>query len=137
MQFLPLITSCLAVIGLYTCWHFAEGHFNVRNARKRAEVVCSDDSCTRLADTPYAKLLIIPNWYWGTAFYLLVLATAVSSWRPLLLLACLGSVAAVGMGIILIWALTQRLRFFCVYCYTAHAVNLCLLIFLLLRLAQA
>ncbi len=130
-----LPTVALSAVGLYTCWHFAAGQFNWSpKHRKSMEIICEEDHCTKLSDTPYYRLLYFPNWYFGTAFYLFC---SICTWlsAPLIpWLTILGSLAAVGMGIILIWSLAVKLRFFCVYCYTAHAVNLLLLGLFITRL---
>jgi len=119
----------LALLGLYMCWPFAHS-FIFPNKPAFHDLICKDGSCTRLSKTPYAHLLGLPNWMYGIAFYVLLIILAIIHNPALYVIALAGATASIALGFILVWALVVKLKFFCAYCYIAHAVNVTILVLL-------
>jgi len=120
----------LALFGLYLCWPFAQ-LLIFPNKPAYHDFICKDGSCMRLSRTPYSHLLGLPNWMYGIVFYLLVICLALTHNSYTYLLALLGAISSIALGSILVWSLIVKLKFFCTYCYWAHAVNVTILIILI------
>ena len=124
--------AALSLVGLYTCFCFAKetlARFIKPLAdSKPLEAVCKDGSCLIIAHTRWAKLLGVPNWWFGTAFYLLTIIVAIYANVWFVTFAILGSLGAAVVSLILIYGLAFQLKSFCRICYLAHAVNFAILI---------
>jgi uncharacterized membrane protein len=137
---LLLIEGSLAafgIIGIVCCALFYEQSRDVHKRHQDKHVVCDDNSCSLLLESRYYHLFVVPNWWYGTAFYGIVLIASFSRNPVIDLLAFAGSVASCVVSIYLIWALVFKLKTVCRVCYTAHAANLLILISLLVRHAMA
>lgn len=125
-----LALAALAVVGLADALYFTLVTYRlVRPDSRWLPRVCRMDeaTCARVVDTPYARVLGLPNAVYGMAWYALVLASALApgpfvaaGGRPALV-----AVAAltVLLSAYLAWALLARLRVACVLCFLGHGVN--------------
>ena len=143
----------LAVAGLAISLYFMFTYYGrVRNARWIPSVVCArpDSVCVKLVHTPYAHLLGVPNFLLGAFYYLaLIWWTGADSpvgfefliedrYRILRIawLLILAGLASVAFSAFLVYVLHWKLKARCPLCYTAHAVNVCLLILLVIYAAS-
>jgi uncharacterized membrane protein len=138
---LRLTLVALSLAGLYSCFCFARsflGKYIKKLAEaKPVEVVCHDGTCMMLDQTRWSRLLWVPNWWFGTLFYLLTLLSALWPNIWVITFALLGTLGAVIFSIILIYGLLFRLKAVCMLCYVAHAVNFALLIVWFVAIWQA
>lgn len=137
----------LSLAGLVDALYFTFAYYGrVRKARWVPEVLCAREgsSCVTVVETPYARLLGVPNSLLGIIYYLLLISwvlaadrlhiywdhtyfpLAALSWVPVAV-----SAATVVLGFYLIDALRRKLHVDCPLCYTAHAINLALLLLLI------
>lgn len=143
----------LALAGLIISLYFTLAYYGrIRKAHWIPEVLCAREgsSCVTVLQTPYARVLGIPNSLLGIIYYILVMAWALKDWstpvdlyirgahlvlgNPVRLLIAL-SAATVILGFYLIYALRRWLRVDCPLCYTAHAINAVLLVLLVALVA--
>jgi uncharacterized membrane protein len=118
--------SVLSLLGLASCYVFYRQQQGGDSLLVR--VICGGSSCELLSASRYARIFYFPNWYYGIAFYLGVIAVALLRVHALLPLVLAASVVATGCSFYLFWALVFRLRMVCRACYLAHAVNIGLLV---------
>jgi len=135
ISLLSLLQIALSLAGLVCCYLFYLQTHGKNKAHGSVHPVCNDGSCSMLIESRYYHLFYFPNWYFGTVFYLFTLIVAFFTNTILIDLAILGSVASFITSLYLIWALVYRLKTVCKICYSAHTVNLLLLIVLILRLS--
>ena len=78
-------------------------------------------------------MLGIPNCDLGILFYVSVVISSLlpDVWRQLRTMLFLGSIVAVAMGIYLSYVLVVQLKVRCGLCFTCHAINLILFLFIL------
>jgi len=141
----------LALAGLAIALYFTIVYYGrVRGARWVPAALCRGDSiCVTILQTPYARILGIPNALLGVAYYsaLAVWGLAWHSkglaarWAELegacqridVLVArglTLASAVTVLLGFYLLYALRCRLHVHCRLCYAAHIINAVLLLLL-------
>ena len=138
---IDVIVGILAVAGLADCAYFLlVQHRLVDPSARWMPAFCRMDpaTCARVLDTPHARLLGIPNAYYGAAWYAGVLfllgSDAGPTTVPCLAFLVPATLAATYSGY-LAAALLWRLRVVCTLCYGAHVVNWALLILLGVRCA--
>jgi uncharacterized membrane protein len=136
----------LSLAGLIISLYFTFAYYGrIKKSRWVPEFLCAREgsSCVTVVQTPYARVMGVPNSVLGVAYYLVVLGWILLAphgeiWNrgvtlPLAtftwILAAL-SVVPVALGCYLLYALRRILRVGCPLCYTTHAINLA--IFLLL-----
>jgi uncharacterized membrane protein len=136
MHIFSLILMLLPLVGLFCCYLFYAQENLHSQGNTILQRMCSENSCALLVTSKYYHVFYFPNWYYGIAYYLLVVIALVSNNRDLLLLALAGAVAAFCLSLYLIWALVIKLKTVCKVCYTAHVVNTLLIIGLSLFLFQ-
>ncbi|MFZ0964665.1 MAG: vitamin K epoxide reductase family protein [Terriglobia bacterium] len=145
MVFRALI-SVLSLAGLADALYFTFAYYGrIKKARWVPEVLCAREgsSCVTVVQTPYARVLGVPNSVLGIVYYLLVIAWAIPKRSagikphlhafeyvaplslPLLLLISAGTIV---FGSYLIYALRRKLHVDCPLCYTAHAINAALFV---------
>ncbi|MDO8628748.1 MAG: vitamin K epoxide reductase family protein [Nanoarchaeota archaeon] len=82
-------------------------------------------SCTKAFTSPYAKLLGLPNAFYGMLFYVLMTLLAVYSLLPFMfylsIIACIGSLG-------LAYLSYYKLKNFCIVCTSTYIINILLLI---------
>ena len=137
----------LSLAGLVISLYFTFAYYGrVKKSRWIPEILCAREgsSCVTVVQTPYACVLGIPNSVLGIMYYLLVIPRALIGfdipsryeggyqlvWPALFVLPA--SLATVLFGFYLIYALRRKLHINCPLCYTAHAINVVLLVLILL-----
>ncbi len=131
-----LLILVLAFVGLVDALYFTLAYYGrVRKARWVPEVLCAREgsSCVTVVQTPYARVFGVPNSLLGVIYYLLVIARALAGrpvWEVLDFFLVLASATTVVLGFYLIYALRRKLFTDCPLCYTAHGINLILLVLL-------
>jgi len=110
----------LSAIGFGISLYFTLAYYGRIEARAIPAALCrrEERSCVTLLQTPYARLLGVPNAVLGLGFYLLTAAVALLAMREALprwlLWANLAAAAAsVALAPYLVWALVARLQSWC------------------------
>ncbi len=146
---ISILTIVLAFAGLINSFYFTFAYYGrVKRARWIPEILCAREgsSCVTVVQTPYARVFGPPNSLLGIVYYALLIVWAVGfRWRwwvvgfnellvylSLKALLLIVSLIAVALGFYLVYALRRKLHTDCPLCYTAHAINLALLVLLLL-----
>jgi uncharacterized membrane protein len=141
--------AVLSGVGLWDALYFTFAYYGrVKKARWVPAILCARDgsNCVTVVQTRYARLLWVPNSLLGVVYYLLLIFWATAGQSVALVLPAgmreytlslsglliAASVAAVAMGFYLIYSLLKKLHTHCPLCYTAHAINLTILVLLLL-----
>jgi len=138
----------LSLAGVADALYFTFAYYGrVKRARWVPEVLRAREgsSCLTVVQTPYGSVFGLPNSLPGIVYYLLLMAWAIGSQAMAmefrlgmqsylitlgdLLLAA--SAVTVALGFYLIFALRRILHTGCPLCYTAHAINLALLVLLI------
>lgn len=139
----------LSLVGLWDALYFTFAYFGrVKKAGWVPEILCAREgsNCVTVVQTPYARVFGVPNSLLGTIYYVTLIAWSISNWSPALgirfrdtayvlnpvNLLIVVSAATVVLGFYLIYSLIHKLHTHCPLCYTAHAINLALLILLVL-----
>lgn len=138
----------LSLGGLADSLYFTFAYYGrIKKARWVPEVLCAREgsSCVTVVRTPYASVFGVPNSLLGIFYYVLLLIWAVAgqsagltfqlgmtsyfiTFTGLLIAA---SAVTVALGFYLVYALRRILRINCPFCYSAHAINLTLLVLLI------
>lgn len=88
-------------------------------------------TCARIVDTPYARLLVLPNSVYGAAWYAIAVGAGIMAWStgtvPVRFPLLVASAGTVLFSAILLWALLFRVRTPCPLCFVGHAANAALL----------
>jgi len=147
IPWVDIVILALSLAGLADGLYFTFAYYGrIKKARWIPEILCAREgsSCVTVVQTPYARVLGVPNSLLGILYYLaLMIWIAWSNLRQgggpdrqaleiataLLLVA---SAASVVVGLYLIHALRKRLHIHCPFCYLAHAINILLFILLVL-----
>ncbi len=138
----------LSLAGLADALYFTFAYYGrVRKARWVPEILCAREgsSCVTVVQTPYARVFGAPNSLLGVFYYVLLIAWAIAGRRlaiiwqdgavPIIWLGwawVVVSAATVVLGFYLIYALRRKLHTDCPLCYTAHFINVLLLVLLVL-----
>jgi len=140
----------LALAGFIDAGYFTLAYYGrIQRARWVPEILCASErsSCVTVVKTPYARVFGVPNSLLGILYYAAIIWWAtlgspvgvqfdiaggyhVLRIRGLLVLA---SIVTVGLGAYLVYALRRRLGVNCPLCYTAHAINLALMVLLIVN----
>lgn len=110
----------LALLGLGISFHFTLAYYGRVDSPAVPAALCrrEERTCITILQTPYARLLGVPNAVLGLGFYLLTAAVAglalagtLPRWLWLTNLAA--AIAAVLLAPYLVWALRARLKTWC------------------------
>ena len=144
----PILVIILALVGLADSLYFTFAYYGrIRKARWVPEILCAREgaNCLTVLQTPYARVFGLPNSLLGIVYYLVLLAAMIENhfsrerWYvhstyfeiPLLKgLLILISAGTIVLGFYLIYALRRKLHIDCPLCYTAHAINVAILMLL-------
>ncbi len=131
------VIAVLALAGLADAFYFTFAYYGrIKKARWVPEILCAREgsNCVTVVQTPYARVLGVPNSLLGIVYYLLVIVWALAGpVIPTMGWALIGaSAATVVLGFYLIYSLRHKLYIDCPLCYTAHAINAVLLVLLIL-----
>jgi len=126
----------LSIAGLLISLYFALVYRNIlRPDAQWIPAFCRIDeqSCGSILRTPEAKIIRIPNFYFGIGYYvvLIVLFFFPSLIKEFLLELQVVSGFTVFVGAVLTYTLIWRIRVSCVLCFTSHAINLALFLMFL------
>lgn len=134
----------LSLGGLVDALYFTFAYYGrVRKARWVPEILCAREgsNCVTVVQTPYARVFGVPNSLLGILYYLLLIgwtlrgrsATPQTARVEVALgwVLIAASAVTVLLGFYLIYALRRKLHTDCPLCYTAHTINLVLLILLI------
>lgn len=126
----------LAMAGLISSIYFALAHYGRIKTGDMIPTVAGEGICVSILDTPYARVLGLPNSVFGITYYLLITFSAgyrllFGEWLLLNVLIVVAVLAAL-FSLFLAWSLIFRIRVFCPVCFLSHAVNLALAVILLL-----
>ncbi len=144
-----LAIIALSLAGLWESFYFTFAYYgHVKQARWVPAILCAREgsNCVTVVQTPYARVFGVPNSLLGIVYYASLIFWAVAgqsyafvfrlrmteyllSLTGLLIAA---SAVTVTLGIYLIYALLKELHTHCPLCYTAHAINLTILILLII-----
>jgi len=130
------LASC-AISGLAIAAYFSLVYYHIVEPDNRwIPSFCRMDkgSCTRLLETPEAKVFGVPNSLLGVIYYVAMLLLPIQQFEMFFLVA---SIFSVGLGMYLVHALIIKLKTNCPLCYTAHAINLVIANLFILRAIQA
>lgn len=100
--------------------------------------VCRMDeaTCVQIIDTPYARVLGLPNAVYGLTWYLLLASLAAWALVTGELLLCVPLLVVAGLTVLLsaylAWALLVKLETVCPLCFLGHGINAAILVVLLL-----
>jgi uncharacterized membrane protein len=144
---LPVLIVILAIAGLADALYFTFAYYGrIKKAPWVPEILCAREGskCVTVLQTPYARVLGVPNSLLGIIYYLLLLGWGLAARRlyaydvtvyalalPLRWVLAAGSAMPVIVGFHLIHALRQKLHIACPLCYTAHAINAALFVLLI------
>lgn len=110
----------LALLGLGISFHFTLAYYGRVESPTVPAVLCrrEERACLTILQTPYARLLGVPNAVLGLGFYLLTAAVAALALaealpRWLWLANLVAAAATVLLAPYLVWALQARLRTWC------------------------
>ncbi|MBI4165958.1 MAG: hypothetical protein HY508_09525 [Acidobacteria bacterium] len=136
----------LSLAGLVLSSYFTLAYYGrIRKARWVPEILCAREgsSCVTVVQTPYARVFGVPNSILGILYYFALIAwtlrpdawLAVNDWttpraRAAWWLFLSVSASTVALGFYLVYALRRILHIDCPLCYTAHAINLAILVLL-------
>ena len=146
---LRIAITALSLAGLVISIYFTFAYYGrVKKSRWVPEILCAREgsNCVTVVQTPYARVFGVPNSLLGIIYYLLVISDAINGfgipwyykggyqliWPFQILIPA--SLATVLLGFYLIYALQRKLRINCALCYTAHAINLALLLLLIVAM---
>jgi len=120
MQLSAWVLLGLALLGLGISFHFTLAYYGRVESPAVPGALCrrEERACITILQTPYARLLGVPNAVLGLGFYLLtagvaVLALAAALPRWLWLTNLAAAAATVLLAPYLVWALRARLRTWC------------------------
>ena len=131
MIFLRLLLLVTALAGGYSCASIAlEGRALFGVQIEKLPFICTSNTCSKLAASRFSHILGVPNWWFGSVYYLFIALVVISHSPQLYITAIAATVAACIMSLVLIWALQVKLQIVCRVCYLAHAVNFCILFLL-------
>lgn len=124
-----IVLSLLALVGLVLASYFTGVTYGWLAPNQRwIPPVCRlrEETCSRILDTPEARIFGLPNSALGIGYYLLILAAVLvgplpPGLRPVAVAVAWGTV---GLGAYLAYRLLWGLRVPCVLCFTAHLLNL-------------
>jgi uncharacterized membrane protein len=146
---LRAVICVLSLAGLADALYFTFAYYGrIKKARWVPEILCAREgsSCVTVVQTPYARVFGVPNSLLGIAYYLLLIAGAMSYWSfgidlyvhstyvvyPFgLVLLIIISAGTTLLGFYLVYALRRKLHVDCPLCYTAHAINVALFVLLI------
>jgi uncharacterized membrane protein len=136
----------LSLLGLADALYFTFAYYcRIKKVRWVPEILCAREGsrCATVVETPYARVLGVPNSLLGILYYIAVMlwlpwATdvhGVEEYAYLFLFLTgallLASAVTVVLGFYLICALRRKLHVDCPLCYTAHAINVSLFVLLI------
>lgn len=132
---LTVAVLVLAFIGLMVSLYFTLAYYGRVRSDKMIPAVTTGGTCRSILDTPYARVLGLPNSVFGLAYYIAVIVAAScrlvrDEWIGLTLLAVVSVFAAV-FSVYLAWALLFRVRVLCPLCVLAQVVNIALAILII------
>lgn len=116
----PWLLLGLAVLGGAVSFHFTLAYYGRVESGEVPPALCQreEETCITILQTPYARLLGVPNSLLGIGFYLLTalvaglaLAEALPPW--LWLANLVAAAATVALAPYLVWALVARLQTWC------------------------
>jgi uncharacterized membrane protein len=139
----------LSLAGLTNALYFTFAYYGrIKKARWVPEILCAREgsSCVTVVQTPYARVLGVPNSLLGIIYYVALIAFAATDWpfgsslgihftyvvfslSHFLLIPPSG--VTVVLGFYLIYALRRKLHTHCPLCYLGHALNAILFVLLL------
>ena len=134
---LSIAIVVLSLVGLWNAFYFTFAYYGrVKKARWIPEILCAREgsSCVTVVQTPYARVVGLPNSLLGIIYYaVLILWTAVSALAPawFIWLLIAASAVTVVLGFYLVYALNVKLRTHCPLCYMGHAINAMLFVLLI------
>jgi uncharacterized membrane protein len=144
---LRVLILILSIAGLLNALYFTLVYYGgVRKARWVPEALCAGEgsTCVTVLRTPFARVFGTPNSLMGIVYYLALIgwvladggsasAGGAAVWlRSVRWLLVGASGVAVVLALYLTHALWRILRVHCLLCYTAHAINIALLVLLIL-----
>jgi len=144
---IAFLTLVLALAALIISLYFTFAYYGrVKKSHWVPEILCAREgsSCLTVVQTPYARVIGVPNSLLGIPYYLALIGWTLGGDRlrrtyihmgslvlgPTNLLIAASGVAVL-LGIYLIYALRRKLHVDCPLCYTAHAINATLLVLLI------
>jgi uncharacterized membrane protein len=149
MVLLRFLICVLALVGLADSLYFTLAYYGrIRKARWIPEILCAREgsACVTVVQTPYARVFGVPNSLLGIVYYVLLIAAAMENWTfgftldfhfarivvpfgmAILILISAGTIL---VGFYLIYALRRKLHIDCPLCYTTHAINVVIFVFLI------
>jgi uncharacterized membrane protein len=144
---LPVLIVILAIAGLADALYFTFAYYGrIKKAPWVPEILCAREGskCVTVLQTPYARVLGMPNSLLGIIYYLLLIGWGLAARRlyaydvtvyalalPLRWVLAASSAMPVIAGFHLIHALRHKLHIACPLCYTAHAINAALFVLLI------
>ncbi len=128
-----VITRLVALVGLLICiyfWDVYKGWVNSSTWLIPRDL-CRKNVCAEVLTTKFSRVFIVPNFYLGAAYYLLIMfSTFFTLSMPAYLALVTLSWAVVVFSLYLAYALIFRLRVSCVLCFVAQAVNVAIALLL-------
>ncbi len=141
---LRALVVILALAGLVDALYFTFAYYGrIRKASWVPEILCAREgsTCVTVVQTPYARVFGVPNSLLGIIYYIFLIAWATVGFWPwlslsngaefLLRIPIFVSAVTVILGFYLIYALRRKLHMDCPMCYTAHAINVAILVLLI------
>ncbi len=132
-----LLISILSVIGFYISLYFTLVHFRIVSSLKfPLPKVCrlSDDACSLITQTKYARVLGLPNFVYGLFYYTFLIFLVIFEAKGYIkIVAEVIAWLVVGLGVYLSYVLVKVLKVNCVLCFISHILNLIIAILLYLK----
>ena len=124
-----IVLALGALVGLVLAFYFTGVTYGWLAPDQRwIPPVCrlKEETCSRILDTPEARIFGVPNSVLGIGYYLALLSALALAPIPAGGRAALTALAwgTVGLGVYLVYRLVWGLRVPCILCFTAHGLNL-------------
>ncbi len=132
-----LLIFSLSLIGFYISLYFTLVYYGIISPLKfPIPQVCklSENACSLIINTRYARILGLPNFVYGIFYYLLLILFAISNSNDYIkILFQIVALFVVAFGVYLIYVLIYVLRVKCILCLVSHIINFLLAVFLSLK----
>ncbi|CUS79881.1 vitamin K epoxide reductase family protein [Candidatus Kryptobacter tengchongensis] len=127
----------LSILGFYISLYFTFVYYQIVSPSKfLVPKICklTENTCQMIIYSEYAKLLGLPNFIYGLAYYFAILLFAILESNGYIKTAiAIASWFVVAVGVYLVYILTRVLKVNCLLCFVSHILNFLIAILILLK----
>ena len=129
MNAFTILIGLLALAGAWISVYMAFAYYGKQPAlgivARTMPAICrvSESACEIILRDASAKVLGLPNFYFGLVYYVLILITLLTHNWVLLWMVRWAAVMTLMMSAYLVYVLTFKIKRSCVLCYAAHTIN--------------